>query len=315
VLLSSAPATAEVPISLSFTWSHYLGEGTFVPGPTNNPYLLSDLAITAAFALPWDFSLSLREEAWVELTPSDSTTTPWQPGMFDPMAILSWRGLGYRAWGLSSSIDVYATAPLSLASRRMGALGTVGVGLGGSWTIPWTQTTFSVGASALGTGFSAALADIYASDEADPLIVDGGGVVQTKGCLRRTPQPSGAYVCGTLPTAGTTTASLAISQSLFDGLFSFGGSGRVLTFYTGYIGPNDAYTNPNARPGIGAIHYTEGLLWVAISPLSWLSLEVGSWSYQPAFTTDGKLPRFPWWDLVSPRSNYSTVYAAATITF
>jgi hypothetical protein len=54
---------------------------------------------------------------------------------------------------------------------------------------------------------------------------------------------------------------------------------------------------------------------VAISPLSWLSLEVGSWSYQPAFTTDGKLPRFPWWDLVSPRSNYSTVYAAATITF
>ena len=311
----SAPAAAAVPVSLSFTWSNYLGEGTFVPGPTNNPYLLSDLAITAGFTLPWDFSLTLREEAWVEVTSSDATTTPWQPGMFDPMAILSWRGLRLDSWGLSSSIDVYATAPLSLASRRMGAIGTVGVGLGGSWTVPWTQTTFSAGVSALGTGFSAALADVYADEEADPLVLDDGGTVPTKGCLRRTPPPSGIYVCGTLPTAGTTTGSLAISQSLFGGLFSFGGSGRVLTFYTGYIGPNDQYTNANARPGIGAIHYSEGLLWAAVSPLAWLSLEVGTWSFQPAFTTDGRLPRFPWWDIISPRSNYSTVYGAATVSF
>lgn len=314
-LMVSAPAAAEVPISLSFTWSNFLGQGTFVPGPTNNPYLLSDLAITAAFALPWDLSLSLREEAWIEPTSSDTTTAPLQPGMFDPMAILSWRGLGYGAWGLSSSIDVYATAPLSMASRRMGALGTVGVGLGGSWTVPWTQTTFSAGGSALGTGFSAGLADVYANELVDPLVLDDGSTVATKGCLRRSPQPAGVYVCGTLPTAGTTTASLAVSQTLFGGYFSFGGSGRWLTFYTGYLGPNDAYTNPNARPGIGALHYSEGLLWAAVSPLSWLSLELGTWSFQPAFTTDGRLPRFPWWDVISMRSNYSTGYVAGTVTF
>jgi hypothetical protein len=316
LLLGCAPAAAgEVPISLSFTWSNFIGQGTVVPGPTHNPYWLSDLAITAAFALPWDFTLSLREEAWVEPTASDTTTTPWQPGMFDPMAILSWRGLRYRAWGLSSSIDLYATAPISLLSRRMGALGTVGIGLGGSWTVPWTQTTFSGGASALGTGFSAALADVYAAEVADPLLLDDGAEVQTKGCLRRTPQPSGAYVCGTLPTAGTTTASLAVSQSLFSGLVSFGGSGRWLTFYTGYLGPSDQFTSANARPGIGALHYSEGLLWASLAPLSWWSLEVGTWSFQPAFTTDGRLPRFPWWDIISMRSNYSTVYVATTVSF
>ena len=250
----------------------------------------------------------------MEVTQSDSTTGAMQPGMFDPQATFSWSGLSYEAWGLSSTFSAVALGPLSLASRRMGALGSLGVAMSGNWTLPIVGTSLSLSTSVLGNGFSAALADLYVKDEGNALTQRDGSALTPKSCLRRTPAEAGVYVCGTLPTAGSSALTSSVSQPLFDGLLSFGVSATLLTFYTGYIGPADQFTNPNARPGIGAWHNTLGTIWIGSTPLSWLSIQAGTFSSQAAFTADGKWPRLPWWDFISPRSNLSTVYLSSTVT-
>jgi len=313
LVFGDLPAASK-PVSLSLTWSNYVGGGTFVPGPTNNPYLLTDLAVSTSITLPWAFSLSLYEEAWVEVTQSDSTTGAMQAQMFDPQATLSFSGLSYAPWGLASSINGFALAPLSLSSRRMGSLGALGIGVRASWTIPVVATTFGFSSAMLGNGFSAPLADRYAQNEGRTYTSETGARLLPQSCIRRTPQEGSAYVCGTLPTVGTSSASLSISQSLFSGFVSFGASGSLLTFYTGYLGPSDRFTNANARPGVGAWHSSQGILWASLTPWSWLSLEVGTFSVQSAFTADGKWPRLPWWDFISPRNNFSTFYFSSTVT-
>lgn len=303
-----------LPVSLSISLSEYVGAGTFVPGPTWNPYSLADVAISMSVELPWDFSLMFYEEGWLELTLPDSYTSRYQPDMVDPQGRVRYSGLALHDWGLSSTFELIAQAPLSLSSRSLGMLGSFGAAVMGTWSIPVVGVTLWGRAQGLGNVFVPALADAFRNAApTQPVTLDGGAQVRPTRCLRRSSEV-GVFSCGSLPSAGSTSVAAGIGWWFWDDQLGIDGSFGYITTYSGYVGPKDGFTAANARPGLGVWHSTTTSLWVSYAPLAWLSFSAGTWTFQDLFTSDGKWVRFPFWDFISPRTNYSTLFFSTTFT-
>ena len=108
----------------------------------------------------------------------------------------------------------------------------------------------------MSNGFSAAVADAYSDDEARPFDIGNGEQVAAAACIRRTPQESGVYVCGTLPTAGTTIVgnliennNIAAVPSRNTGFQTGLGSGVILAGTTNNIVERNTIVG-NERAGV-----------------------------------------------------------------
>jgi len=298
------------PLSLSGTLTGFVGQGTFVPGPTNNPYVSADLFLSLYFSVG-SVSLTIAEEMLLEVTDSDTTTTRWQPEIYDPWARLRWEMFRLPFLDFYGASYAHVTFPLSLQSRHAGSLGTVGAGGDAGFTIPYVDLVPYVSAVASYNLLVPQLAGITSSNVGTALSPSGAEIPS---CITRAPQELYAYACGSVPSLLSTSLSSGVSGAWLDGLLSAGASVGLLSFLSAFIGPDDAYRAEHAVAGPVLNHYTNSSFYLALTPWPWLSFSVGTWTIQPLFTVDGKGYRFPLWDLVGVRDNWSTFYVSVTFT-
>ena len=87
----------------------------------------------------------------------------------------------------------------------------------------------------------------------------------------------------------------------------------VFNFFR-FAAPDDPLTPPGLPRG-GRADQSLGTLELAYQLHPQLVLALGSSSRQPALHADGRWPRFPFWDFVSPANNFSQLYLAATVIY
>lgn len=76
----------------------------------------------------------------------------------------------------------------------------------------------------------------------------------------------------------------------------------------------DAFSDPE-KLRTGRADWTSGSLEVAYRPLDRVVVAAGVASLQPALTADGKSVRFPFYDFISPTSNFTKWHLTATVTY
>jgi len=77
----------------------------------------------------------------------------------------------------------------------------------------------------------------------------------------------------------------------------------------------DQYTNENAKPGRAQSDSTSGVIDVSYQPWEHVGFSLGIASSQPAFTSDNKSLRFPFFDFSSEGNNFTQFYFDVNVTY
>ena len=303
---------AAFPVSFWLTYSQFVGQGTLVFGPSFNPYVLSDL--NAWLQLRWrGFRLQASQEVFLELTQSDTTTRYLQPQAADTALQLAYDV--DLPWGLGLTANANASVPLSLTSRASGSLGGYGVSLQGKWTAGTAWPTLWAVWGATYNAIVPQLADRFGQTPVIPLDIDGARRIRPQSCIRRSSAELGQYACTALPSAGFGSATVGLSWTFLDGLLTASAWANIVSALSAYVGPDDKYTPEGSPTGLFLNNTTTGVTSLSLAPTDWLSLSVGTWSFQPLLTADGKFYRFVFWDFIAFRDNWSTAYASVAVGF
>ncbi len=318
-LQAAAGQGAEGPIPFPLhAWiglTQSVGSGTFVVNP-NNPTVSTSLSLTP-FIMYKGWQIMMSQSFGFEWTQSDSTTYANQVELSDTAflvrnlgSVLKLDDLHLRFWP-----SVGYVAPLSMASRNAGSLGTFTgafrANYGGLSDLGFTlfggvNAGYSVLVPSLGNSF--------AGNEVKPL--QGRlGPIEAVACNVRNAQELNSYACsdGGLPSVGRWGASVGFWWFyLLDGTLGVSANLGYTQSYSIKAGPDDELRAENAVGGIVPRQSTSGDISVTYMPNGWLWLSAGVGSQQPFLTSDGKGVRFPFWDFVSPYSNFSSIYLDAT---
>jgi hypothetical protein len=307
-------SSSSVPAYLQLRFGNSLGAGTFVIGPTWNPYYSSSLAVSSGFELG-RFGFQADQQIWMEWTQSDETTSPYLAQMDDPAFAMRYGFLDVESWKTSGGASLISTLPLSIASRQAGSLGAAGAGLDLAYSIRflWGLTPYFT-ATGMMHWIVPALSSRFAQEDPLATLTQNETESKTPSCIRRGEGELRNFSCADIPSIMNASFSTGFRQPLLSEKLVFEVGGSLLSYLSAYWGPDDAFTSQHAKPGPGQQHYTAGAAFLVYSPFDWLSFSGGRWSFQPLLTADGKGVRFPFWDFVSTRNNLSTFFFEVTIT-
>lgn len=304
---TSNDRAAPLPVFVEARLSTWLGGGTFVLGPATNPYVATGATLSTGFEFG-RLSFFASHQTWVEWTKSDQTTSPYQGQMLDPMFQLRYGFLDHPSWNISGGISIVQTVPLSMISRQSGSLGGGGGAFDFSWTAPFFDITPYVNGSLLGNAIVPSLSSGFARDGFYDMVYSSGDNDQFETCIRRSDAELGHFACSALPSIAIGTAGLGLRGGLLDGRLTLDVSSSMMSFVSAFWGPDDEMTSVNAKPGPGIQLYSSGLASMTVAVWPWLAFSTGVWSMQPALSADGNSFRFPFWDFVSARQNYSVLF-------
>lgn len=324
---ATAPAAAGVasaaaadgsafPLHIAASLSHFLGQGTFIAGAADNPYVASSLALSP-YAEYWGLRFGIAQSFDFEYTQSDSTTYANQLMWSDTGLSVAYPGLGFEDLGINFLLTGGASLPISLASRQQGRLTGLSAGGQVSWTYaPWSLNVFG-GASVNYNVLVPALAARGALDDVRPYQDRHGGTLIPSSCVRRSAEELGNYACSVIPSIGGYNVRAGGGWSTLDGQLSFAATVALLQQFSAFLGPDDQYTPPNAQTGLQQRDvFTTGVLSATYIPVQWFALTVGTQTFQPLYTSrrDG-VRVFPFWDFTSAANNFSTVFLDTTFTY
>ncbi|HEY1099004.1 MAG TPA: hypothetical protein VGF99_08745, partial [Myxococcota bacterium] len=222
---------------------------------------------------------------------------------FPDAKISFWPSLGYAA-------------PISLASRQAGSLGTFTGAFRGNWAglSDYGLTVFG----GLNGGYSL-LNPAWSGQSNQPgkdfTDADGNRITPVV-CNVRNGSEIANYACldGGLPSVARWGASVgAWWFYLLDGNLGFSVNLGYQQAFSAFMGPDDDKTAGNAIGGSLVPRQTMSSdLSMTYMPVGWLWLSLGASTFQPFLSADGSRPRFPLWDFESASLNYSSVYFDAT---
>jgi hypothetical protein len=317
------------PIRIGASLTQNLGQGTLLFAPdlsgldsSINPFVLSQLALRGSAQLPGSWQVSVNQQIWFEWTQSDITTTPHQFDLWDTVIQARYSGVKAEALGLAFGFSGGLLLPVSLASRFQGQITTLTLGASGTWSFKG----FSAGAS-FSPNFPVvvpALANAITDDDQRPLQGSGSEVLIPKGCILRDPSERENFACGSLPNLVSFFSSAWVSYALFEGMLSFNAGLTSINTFRNYVQPQDEFTpvwrdldgaESTTTRLVGSSDLTGGSLSVSYSPAKWFTLSGGTSSFQPLRDASGNGLRFPFWDFVSPRNNFSTLFVDTTFSY
>lgn len=304
------------PLHFMASLSHAIGQGTFIAGAADNPYVASSLSLNP-FAFFGGFRFGVSQSFDFEYTQSDSTTYPNQLMWSDMGLSVAYPGFALPDLGLGFILSGGASLPISLASRQQGRLTGLSAGAQVNWSYaPWALWVFG-GASANYNVIIPALASRSALDDVRPVQDRHLGTLIPSSCVRRSAEELGNYACGIIPSAGGYNVRAGAGWSTLEGQLSFNATVALMQQFSAFMGPDDQYTPPNAQTGLQQRDvFTTGVLQASYVPVSWFFLTVGTQTFQPLYTSrrDG-IRVFPFWDFTSMANNYSSVFVDTTFMF
>ncbi len=209
--------------------------------------------------------------------------------------------------------------PASPLSRGQGSIGGLFVSGLGSWQTPLKGLSVRMG---LGVQANATLKSLRSVDEPLEELEENPGQDsqepedQNSLAVRTCPVRSGestADACSVAP--GVVNLSGRIGVGYGVGNFSFDVDLAVLSFISGYRGPDDEFTSDNARSGTNATTFTNSSIAASYVPTQWLTLSAGISSLQPIQQADGSGMRFPFWNFSGAANNFSSVFVSTSFRY
>lgn len=304
------------PLHFMASLSHALGQGTFIQGHADNPYVASSLTLSP-YAFFGGFRFGVTQSFDFEYTQSDTTTYPNQLMWSDMGLSVAYPGLALPDLGLGFIFSGGASLPISLASRHQGRLTGLSAGAQVNWRYsPWSLSLFA-GASGNYNVIVPSFAARGALDDVRPLDDRHQGTLIPSSCVRRTAEELGNYACSVIPSLGGYSVRAGAGWTTLDGQLSFNATVALMQQFSSFMGPDDEYTPANAQTGLQQRDvYTTGVLQASYIPVSWFFLTVGTQTFQPLYTSqrDG-IRVFPFWDFTSMASNYSSIFLDTTFMF
>lgn len=312
-LASSNEAGEAFPLHIQASLTNQIGQGTFVVGPTHNSSVVSSLSVAPRFQYG-PFNLMIRQNFIFEWTSPDNQTgrrMDWFDTSVDANYIIP-----VGATGLLVGLRGGLRLPISLISRQQGRLfaATARLNLIYSTPIPGLVVIGGFGGQGnvnvpawRGAGFFG-----NAAEGGKPFIDSQGREISTHTCLARSGELA-ANACANTGSIGNISGVGIASYSI--GQFNFSAVLSAFTIIREYWGPDDEFTSENAVPGLSHTPLTNGDLSVNWTPLRWFTLSGGLTSFQPMFDSANRWPRFPFWDFIAARDNYSSVYVSTTFNY
>jgi hypothetical protein len=325
-------AAEPMPLHATASLTHSVGSGTFVTGSGNNPTLSSALTLTP-LASYRGFTFLLNQSFGFEYTQSDYTSAPNQVEMSD--LVVAGRYNRFSVADVLILPTVSYVAPLSLSSRNVGSVGTLGGGVRGIYNFNDYGLTVYATASTAFTGLVPALSQRFASNDTKPVVDDSGNSLATVGCNVRNIQELSSYACldGNLPSVWRWSTGTGIAWSGLDGKLNVNVDLGFSQGFSAYYGADDEFTAANARTGWTPRQSTSGNISVTYVPVGWFFLTGGLGSQQALFTNNcfasddnatdecvagdvsNEHVRFPFWDFETPRDNNSSLFVDTTFSF
>lgn len=304
------------PLHFMASLSHAIGQGTFIAGYADNPYVASSLSLNP-YAFFGGFRFGISQSFDFEYTQSDSTTYPNQLMWSDMGLQVAYPGFRLPDLGLGFVLNAGASLPISMASRQQGRLTGLSAGAQVNWGYtPWGISVFA-GASGNYNVLVPSLASRGALDDVRPLEDRHQGTIIPSSCVRRSAEELGNYACSVIPSLGGYNVRGGASWSTLGGQLSFNATVALMQQFSAFIGPDDELTPPNAQTGLQQRDvFTTGVLQATYVPVSWFLLTVGTQTFQPLYTSrrDG-IRVFPFWDFTSMANNYSSIFLDTTFMF
>lgn len=311
---TKAQAKNKFPVSATVVYDNSLGVGTFVANEyARNPSWSMSLSLRPSLTLWEKLRLSLRADVVKNLTTSyqgnanaDASAESYmrQLTVSDLMLIASYPEI-YKEpiTGIGIGANLTAYAPVSMLSRSTNQVLALRPGV----AVSWAWEGLSLGYSFFfrknfntTTNVTHDLSYLPNSLQYRPGGPEdmGGGEIAI-GELRNTSHMvyNGFEAGYTFFDVLTATASLTVVNSFK---------------YTQPL--SDEYSSPYARAS-GQTDLTMGALDLSYQAWEHLGFSIGISSLQPAFTSDNKYLRFPFFDFVSTADNYSALYFDVVGTF
>ncbi len=311
----AAPPAFNLPLpKIGFTamWYQYVGEGTFAVNQyVRNPMYSWWVSLRPRVKLPFGFGAQLRQDMEIEFTRSELSTYVRQPLLSDTRMGISYSGFRLPEVGVGVMLYGGARLPLSLESRFRRQLGSVEMVVG----VDWSKWGFIASIASFGVA--------HARQPGKPTITEGGWLngwwgngndsqgyqdrngsyMPTQKCVARASE----IASGGCPVPGALNGSIASVitfgtlgydlSALTEIPVSFSATLATIHAFSSYVGPNDQFTPDNGRVGITRTDATWGLLQVSWQATDWLSIDLGSSSFQPLMSRDNAYVRLPFWNI------------------
>ena len=323
------------PFSGSVSWGHSLGQGSFVRNYyARDARYSQSLGLSGSWRFPWKgFSLSASQSWGMELTTGGAMRNHelnyGDIGLSMPLPI------GFKAFGFGFGTSLSAGIPVSKASRFMGKITGLRLGLAGSRKFGKLGVSLSTGVA---RGFyTERLRSVSVSDGRE--FVDSNGNTLTpynQICRDEELVTSGAGEVTGCRIAGvngglSVSSSIGLSYKASDKL-SASASLAFINSFKDYAMPIDQYSAANASAGIGRSDMTSGSLSLGYSYSKKVRMGLSMSSTQPALfwasndvaDDNGNItearegswyPNFPWWDFRTPGNNYSSFSGSVSYSF
>lgn len=290
--------------------SHNLGQGTLgtlIPNQRFNPFLQTQFT-TSFFVVVYGLVLFGSQTASIEWTQPDGFGgsrlgffgDPTFGGQYNfalPGGFILQPSAGFRA-------------PISRISRASGVVG----GLFGGGNLIWMPPPvpgliLRAGTRVQGNAYVPQLRNHWGLNKGEDVWIENNTkLISTGPCLARQ-GTTAAESCGGIPALGQMSATLAASYTRWG--FTWAGSLTGFGFLSAFAA-NDQFTSPNAFAYTFPRIFSIGSLSMGYRFNSWFALTGGLTSFQPWNMVGSYIPRFPFWDFVSPANNFSTAFITTT---
>lgn len=320
------------PLHFSASLTHAVGGGSLLLDPggnglsqANNPNVASTLNLRPTAVLPGNWVFVLSQTFTQEWTQQDIGVTSYD--FFDTAFSARWNGIRPKGTNFIGGLNGGLRFPTSKLSRGQGQLLGLTLGASGLYRVPSIGMLFFAGITPGLNLSSASFAAANAASETGGEVVDSHGqsIKLAPSCILRSPDEVESFACGRTPPLFRMVGSLGGTWSGFEGKVAISAGLSVLSLWNSYEQKDDEFTpqprDENGNPvsvrtgGLSGNQLTFGSLTATWFPLPWLSVSAGTSSFQPMFAANGTTLRFPFWDFVTPRNNFSTFTFDTTVSF
>jgi hypothetical protein len=309
----SGPEPMPVHAWIGLTTS--VGSGTFATEGFYNPTVQSSFSLTPMIMYK-GWQVLVNQNIGFEWTQADGNTYAHELELSDTtfgvrnLALLRFPDAKVSFWP-----SVNYAAPLSMASRQAGSLGTFSGAFRGNYNgLSDIGLTIFGGVNAGYTVLAPGLSQSFANSDVKPVDSYGQSIVPVSCNVRSTGELAN-YACldGGLPSVARWGASLgAWWFYLLDGNLGFSANLGYTQSFSVYGSKDDQYTADAAITGLVPRQNMSSDLSMTYMPTGWLWLSLGASTQQPFLSADGTRMRFPLWDFESASSNFSSLYFDAT---
>lgn len=280
-----------------------LGQGTFMSGAAQNPSFLTQISLQPTLQLgAW--TLFAGQTLTVEATAPDNPSgqrVNWFDTSLGAMVPLQVEALSTRLQ-FSGGLRL----PASRQSQAQGSLGGVFLGVTAITSTPLEGLRVVLGLRGQANSSVESLRGIEDGRSFEDRSL---GLTLASTCLSRIGE-SVSDACGPVPNLANLSGTLRLTYG--KGRFFAVVGVSVLSLVRAFEGPDDEFRAEGARAGVNATTFTGGTISANYQLTPWLVMGLGTQSFQPIQTADGKGVRFPFWNFTGSANNFSSLFLSST---